>query len=206
MNTTVDKNETKPRKKIKISFNAPVTLIFSAMCLVATILGLLSDGAITRTVFMIYHSSIRNPMTYIRLFSHVLGHSGWLHFIGNISYILLLGPHLEEKYGSVVLVETIGITALVTGIIHYAFFLNIGLCGASGVVFAFILLSSFASMKEGEIPITFILIAVIYIGQELYNGLFVKDNISQLGHIIGGIVGSVIGFTLNKKTAKKASV
>ena len=95
---------------------------------------------------------------------------------------------------------------MVTGIIHYAFFWNIGLCGASGVVFAFILLSSFVSVREGEIPVTFILIAVIFIGQELYNGLFVKDNISQLGHIIGGVVGSVIGFALNKKPAKKASV
>lgn len=202
MNNLVDNSKTTSKKKIKVSFNAPVTLVFAALCLVATILGALTDGAITERVFMIYHSSLKNPMTYFRMFSHVLGHSGWMHFISNISYILLLGPHLEEKYGSVVIVETIGITALVTGIIHYIIFLNVGLCGASGVVFAFILLSSFASVKKGKIPITFILIFVIFVGRELYDGIFVKDNISQLGHILGGLVGSVIGFALNLKNVK----
>lgn len=197
-------NKATSNKKIKISFNAPVTLVFAAICLVATILGTLTDGVITARVFMIYHSSLKEPMTYFRMFSHVFGHADWMHFINNISYILLLGPHLEEKYGSVVIAETIGITALVTGIIHYIIFFNVGLCGASGVVFAFILLSSFASVKKGEIPITFILIFVIFVGRELYDGIFVKDNISQLGHILGGLVGSVIGFALNRNNAKSA--
>jgi GlpG protein len=66
------------------------------------------------------------------------------------------------------------------------------------------LLSSFASVKKGEIPITFILIFVIFVGRELYDGIFVKDNISQLGHILGGLVGSVIGFALNRNNGKSA--
>ena len=61
------------------------------------------------------------------------------------------------------------------------------------------MLSSFASVKKGEIPITFIL---IFVGRELYDGIFVQDNISQLGHILGGLVGSIIGFILNRKNVK----
>ena len=64
------------------------------------------------------------------------------------------------------------------------------------------MLSSFASVKKGEIPITFILIFVIFVGRELYDGIFVQDNISQLGHILGGLVGSIIGFILNRKNVK----
>ena len=44
----------------------------------------------------------------------------------------------------------------------------------------FIMMTSFTSFKEGEIPLTVILVAVIYIGQQVYEGLFVQDNISKL--------------------------
>ena len=74
------------------------------------------------------------------------------------------------------------------------------MCGASGVVFAFIILASFTGFKEGEIPLTFILVAVIFIGQQVYEGIAVQDNISNMAHIIGGIIGAVLGYLLNKKS------
>ena len=119
--------------------------------------------------------------------------------MGNIAYILLLGPLLEEKYGKKELIEMIVFTAVVTGILNYIFFPGIALCGASGVVFAFILLSSFTSFKEGEIPLTFIIVAVIYIGQEVYRGIAIDDNVSNLAHILGGVVGSMVGYAANRK-------
>jgi GlpG protein len=187
------------KKTLKITFNAPVTLGFVLICLVVTILGIVTQGASTQTLFMTYHSSLKNPLTYIRFFTHVFGHSGWEHFIGNASYLLLLGPMLEEKYGSKELIEVIGITALATGLVNYIFFWNVALCGASGVVFAFIILASFTGFKTGEIPLTFLLIAAIFIGQQVYEGIAIQDNISNMAHIVGGIVGAVIGYGLNKK-------
>ena len=114
-------------------------------------------------------------------------------------YLLLLGPMLEEKYGSRALIEVILLTGLVTGLVNWFFFPGIALCGASGVVFAFIMMTSFTSFKEGEIPLTVILVAIIFIGQQVYEGLFVADNISNMAHIVGGIVGAVAGYLLNKK-------
>lgn len=186
-------------KKLKITFNAPITLGFVMICFIATLLGVISDGRITQTLFMTSHSSLTNPMTYLRFITHIFGHSGWSHFIGNASYLLLLGPMLEEKYGSKVLLEVMCITAVVTGVVNYIFFWNVGLCGASGVVFAFIILASFTGFKEGEIPLTFILVAVIFIGQQVYEGIAVQDNISNMAHIVGGIVGSVTGYWLNRQ-------
>ena len=116
-----------------------------------------------------------------------------------MSYILLLGPMLEEKYGAAKILEVMGITALVTGLVNYIFFPAVALCGASGVVFAFILLTSFTSFREGELPVTVILVALIYLGQQLYEGIFLQDNISNLSHITGGIIGAVIGYQLNRK-------
>lgn len=186
-------------KRRKVTFNAPVTLGFVIMCFIATLLGVISNGKITQIVFITYHSSLTNPMTHVRFITHIFGHSGWSHFIGNASYLLLLGPMLEEKYGSKELIEVIGITAIATGLVNYIFFWNVGLCGASGVVFAFIILASFTGFKEGEIPLTFILVAAIFIGQQLYEGIAVQNDISNMAHIVGGIVGSVIGYSLNRK-------
>lgn len=191
-------------KKFKVTFNAPVVLGFVLLCFAATLAGMLTGGKSTQLLFMTWHSPLASPMTWLRLFTHVLGHSGWAHFIGNASYLLLLGPMLEEKYGLARLLEVIGITALATGLVNYLFFWNVGLCGASGVVFAFILLASFTGFKEGEIPLTFILVAVIFIGQQVYEGIALQDNISNMAHIVGGLVGAALGYALNRKGRRGA--
>ncbi|MDE6780803.1 MAG: rhomboid family intramembrane serine protease [Ruminococcus sp.] len=182
----------------KISFNSPVILGFTAICLVSLLLSVLTHGASNNVLFSVYRSSLASPLTYLRFFGHIFGHASWQHFINNIMYILLLGPLLEEKYGQTDMIMIIAVTALVTGLINFIFFPHVQLLGASGVVFAFILLASFANFQNGKIPVTFILVAVIYIGQQVYNGIFANNNISELTHIIGGIVGSIFGFAENK--------
>ena len=185
-------------RKLKISFNSPVVLWFSIICLIALVLGNITNGASTTALFSVYQSSLLNPLTYVRFFGHIFGHANWEHFIGNIMMLLVVGPMLEEKYGSSNILFVILATALVTGVVNYIFFPHVQLLGASGVVFAFILLSSFTSIKEGSIPITFILVAVIYIGGQIYDGVFVQDNISNLTHILGGGVGSALGYVMVK--------
>lgn len=187
------------KKKLRITFNAPVVLSLILLCFIATLLGVITGGRSTQAFFMTYHSSLKNPMTYLRFFTHVFGHSGWSHFVGNASYILLLGPILEEKHGSQQLIEVIAITALATSLINYIFFPSVALCGASGVVFALIILASFTGFKDGEIPLTFILVAVIYLGQQVVDAVTIIDNVSNMGHIVGGLVGAVVGYNLNKR-------
>ncbi|VYS95272.1 intramembrane serine protease GlpG [Blautia glucerasea] len=187
------------KHKYKITYNSPVVLSFVTACFVVMIINYITGGVSNKIAFMTYHSSLVSPMTYVRLFTHVLGHANWEHFIGNMAYILLLGPMLEEKYGSLRVVHIIAVTAAVIGVINYVFFWDVALCGASGICFAFILLSSFISLREGEIPLTVILVAVIFLGQQIHEGIVVQDNISNIAHVIGGIIGGIIGFSLNKK-------
>lgn len=185
-------------KKIQLSFNSPVILGFAIACFVVLILDVITGGASTNACFSIYRSSLLSPLTYIRFFGHVLGHASLEHFIGNIMMILVVGPLLEEKYGSFNILFVILATALVTGLIHFIFSPNVQLLGASGVVFALILLSSFTSFTEGKIPVTFLLVAVLYIGEQVYDGIFAQDNVSNFTHIAGGAVGSSLGFVMNK--------
>ncbi len=189
--------------KLKISYNSPVILGFTGICFLSLIVGIITKGVSTNLLFSVYRSSLMDPLTYIRFIGHIFGHAGWEHFIGNIMFILVVEPLLEEKYGPSNILFVILSTALVTGLVNFIIFPRIQLLGASGVVFAFILLSSFTSIKEGSIPLTFILVAVIYIGGQVYDGLFVKDNVSNLTHILGGIVGAGLGYELNKNRIKR---
>ena len=186
------------KKKLKLSFNAPATLAFVGLCLLAQILNVLTQGASNRAVFSVYGSSLLDPLTYVRCLCHVMGHADWNHLLGNMMYILILGPMIEEKYGTSNTVFVMVVTALVTGIINMVFFPRIMLLGASGIVFAFILIASITTREDHTIPVTFILVAILYLGQQIYQGIVEKDNISQMAHIVGGITGSVLGFALSK--------
>lgn len=187
------------KKGRSITYNSPVVLTFVILSFAVMVANYMTAGLSNKLLFMTYHSSLASPLTYVRMFTHVLGHAGWSHYIGNMMYLLLLGPMLEEKYGSRAIIEVILVTGLVTGVVTWVLFPGIALCGASGVVFAFIMMTSFTSFKEGEIPLTVILVAIIFIGQQVYEGLLVQDDISNMGHILGGIVGAIAGYTLNKK-------
>ena len=187
------------KRKLRITFNTPLVLSFSMLCAAATLAGGLTGDGSTNLLFCTYGSSWGDPLTYVRLFTHVLGHSGFAHLIGNLSFILLLGPALEEKYGWKDLLAVILVTAFVTGILHNLLFPAARLLGASGVVFAFILLTSFTQVRKGEIPLTFLLVALIYLGEQIWEGVTVRDNISNLSHIIGGLVGSGAGYLLNSR-------
>jgi len=114
------------------------------------------------------------------------------HLIGNFSMILLIGPMLEESYGSLALLVMMVITALVTGVLNVLFFTT-GLMGASGVAFMMILLASFTNFSRGEIPLTFILVLVLYLGNELFKS-FETGTINYFAHIAGGFCGSLFGF------------
>lgn len=186
------------KKRIRITFNSPVILSFVGVCLLALILDKITGGISTLKLFSVYRSSFLNPLTYVRLIGHIFGHAGWSHFINNIMMILILGPMLEEKYGSKDILLVILITAVVTGAFHMIFSPFTRLLGASGVVFAFILLSSLTSFDDGGIPVTFILVAVIYIGEQIYQLIAITSNVSNITHIIGGEVGATFGFVSNK--------
>jgi len=186
---------------MRIRYNAPTTLTFTlvsglVLLLSGTILpGLTTDWFSTPAPF---HSN--RFQDYVKLVTHPLGHASIDHYISNFSFILLLGPILEANYGSLSVLFMMFATALVTGLLQVFFFPSTILLGASGVVFMMILLASFTNFRKGEIPLTFILIMLVYLGREVFNAVASKvtpghaDNISQFAHIIGGLVGSFFGF------------
>lgn len=178
----------KTRKKIRLVYNSPVILTYAIAATAVLLADYLLGGWLIR-LFFTARPWFLAPSPGIVL--HILGHANFQHLFSNFVIIMLVGPLLEEKYGSIKILFMLLVTALTTGILNLIFF-STGIVGASGVVFMMIILASFANVKNGEIPATFVFAAMFYIGIEIISSLG-KDNISQFGHIIGGVAGGVFG-------------
>lgn len=188
---------------MKVKYNAPVSLTFSLIC--AAILAVdqfilpgLIEALFTAEGKMTFQ--MHSIPSIVRVLTHIFGHGDWVHLMNNLMLILLLGPILEEKHGSSPLIWMMFITALVNGLVNGLFFSK-DLLGSSGIAFMMILLVSFVNIKTGEIPITFLLVFLLYLvqeGRDMFNEgrlMLADDNISRISHIIGGICGSIFGFT-----------
>lgn len=187
------------RPVLKLSYNAPVTLTFSLLALLALVLDHFTGGWTTHNLFSVYYCSLSGPFAFFRFFGHVLGHASFSHFMGNIIFILLLGPLVEDRFGSWNTLWAILVTAFITGLVYFIFFHNAALLGASGIVYMMILMASFGGVKNGVIPITLIFVAIFYLGGELWNAIFADNDIAELAHIIGGVCGMLMGFALSGK-------
>ena len=42
---------------------------------------------------------------------------------------------------------------------------------------------------------TMLLVAALYLGQQVYDVIFVRDNVANFMHIVGGVCGTVFGYT-----------
>lgn len=76
---------------------------------------------------------------------------------------------------------------------------RIRLLSASGIVFMLIMLSSLAGSRNGGIPITLIPVGALYLSRQVYDILFVQDNVANFMHIVGGACGTVFGFAVRRK-------
>ncbi len=193
----------KNNRKMKIVLNAPVVIGFVILSFVALLLSFLTNGITNLYVFSVYRAPLSDPLMYVRIVGHIFGHANWVHFFNNMTLLLLLGPILEERYGSRNLLVITITTAIITGIVSMVFTPTTMLLGASGIIFCYILLVSFTRVEGGGIPITFILVAIVYLGQEFYHVVFTDSNVSYTTHIIGGIVGALLGCSLNCNRNRK---
>lgn len=178
----------------KFDYNSPVILTYFFICLIILMTDKLCKGKFSATFFTTYkNDSLLNPLTYFKLISHSLGHTSWDHLYSNFLKILLIGPLIEEKYGSYQLLIMMIITSLIIGIINRLFSKN-RILGASGIAYMLIVLCSFVNIEDGKIPLTLVLILLFFVVDEIINLLRrKKDGVSHLGHVTGAICGLILG-------------
>jgi membrane associated rhomboid family serine protease len=180
-----------------------VTLTLTFASAAALVLARITGGYSNAMFFSIYRPSHMDALLFVRLFGHALGHADAGHYVGNFILVLLLGPMLEEKYGSKRLALCVAGTALVCGMFFLLFSApNTALLGASGIVFMLMLLASFSNVKKGRIPLTVLLALAVFIGREVISGIAATDNVSYASHVLGGVCGAVYGFIIHRKQIK----
>ncbi|MBP3243242.1 MAG: rhomboid family intramembrane serine protease [Ruminococcus sp.] len=172
--------------KGKISYNSPVILSF-----VFISIAVLAVSAISHGKFAMF-LALKKTFSW-QLLTYIFAHADIQHLTGNMMLMLLVGPVAEEKYGSKNLLIMTFSTAIISGILNCLLF-HVGIMGASGIVFMLIVLSAFTNIQQGKIPLTLILVVICYLGNEVLTGVLSTDNISQFGHIAGGIMGMIWGF------------
>lgn len=179
-----------------IDYNAPFCLNLAFICIGVFLAGVLSNGWLLAHVFSIPgQASFFDWTTYPRLFLHVLGHANTGHLFSNLMLLLLIGPMLEKIHGALTLLLISCITALVTGLLMVLFFPGL-LLGASGIIFAFIVLSSFANARNGKIPLTFVIVSCVFVGAEIVRAMEGGSQIAYFAHIAGGAIGGLAGFAI----------
>lgn len=179
---------------IQFDYNSPVILTYLIVSLIACLLNYITRGRTNKLLFSNYRSSPLNPLTYIRLFTHSIGHKDWDHLIHNFLFILLIGPMIEEKYGSINLIIMFLGTSLIIALFNIIFN-NYNITGASGNVYMLIVLSSFSNLTEGKIPLTLILILLFYITSEVRKSILEGNKkVYHDGHLIGALCGIAFGF------------
>lgn len=191
-----------------IDVDAPLTLLYCFTCIFVQFLNyvILGDSIIKKyfavpswSVFVLF-----SPVSYFRLFSHILGHSSWNHVIGNVVHLLLVGPACEHALGTLLLLKIMLLTALSSGTMYVARGPDFSVqLGASGIVFTLILLNSLLQVKSGTIPLTFLCQAVMWCSKEIYLSGVGDDSVSHIGHLTGAAVGVLIGFFFHNSNAKK---
>ena len=99
---------------MRIKYNAPTVLTFALLCAIVLLLTRTLLPNLTINWFMVpgrgsfSAGSFRN---WVTILTHIIGHKDWSHLIGNFTLILVIGPMLEENYGSKELILMIIITA-----------------------------------------------------------------------------------------------
>lgn len=173
---------------MKITLNSPFTLTFT---LLVTLVLFLQQylGFSTNILQLKGEFASGEWQSYAGLLLYPLSHANMQHLVGNFAIILLLGPIIEKKYGWQKLLGLCVATTIIIGVMHILIS-NQNLIGASGLVFMFIILASLVDTSNKDIPLTFLLVVILFLGQEIV-GTFRHDNISQMAHICGGIMGII---------------
>ena len=203
---------------LKVSYDAPVTLSFVIIC---ALFFLLNNFVIKNDVLGKVLASpttqagalpfiVKQPLSYLRLLLYIFGAgSGPVSagagsvLITNLILIMLLGPAMEERYGSVIIGIMIFVSALFAGVLNACFCAD-SLVGAVPVVCMMIFLNAFMSFSKKTFPLSFAAVIVLFVFLEIFSG---AGAVKIIICIAGGLCGSLFAFLTSPKVkaAKKSS-
>ena len=198
----------KKKLKFKFVYDAPVTLSFALAVLAIFLLDTFAFKGKLTSQWLLSPTSAEGILPFafsdfhsiIRLFFHVFGCGDSPFLLCNMIFVLLLGPAMEERYGSVIIGIMIFVAALFSGVL-YACFCKLPACGAEPVVFMLILLSTMMHLSRSKISASSIAVIILFVCMQALR----KNPNGAIGVIIiaaGGLCGSLFAFLTSPKARK----
>ncbi len=196
---------------LKFSYDAPVTLSFVIVCVFFFLLNtfVIKNGALGKILASPTTQAgalpfiVKQPLSYLRLLLYIFGSGEEVIYLTNLMIILMMGPAMEERYGSVIIGIMIFVSALFAGVLNACFCAD-SLVGAVPVVCMMIFLNAFMSFSKKTVPITFLAVIVFFGFFSINSGM---SAIRLIICIAGGLCGSLFAFLTSPKVkaAKKES-
>ena len=199
---------------LKVSYDAPVTLSFVILCALFFLLNsfVIKNGALEKVLASPTTQAgalpfiVKQPLSYVRLLLYIFGAGvtgAGSVLITNLILIMLLGPAMEERYGSVIIGIMIFVSALFSGVLNACFCAD-SLIGAVPVVCMMIFLNAFMSFSKKTFPLSFAAVVILFVFLEIFSG---AGAIKIIICIAGGLCGSLFAFLTSPKVkaAKKSS-
>lgn len=194
------------KNSLKFIFDSPVVLVFSVVSAVIFISDLILKLNLSEKIFecpgakSVPAFDFKSALSYVKLVIYPFGGENSTSFFLNIGFILLLGPVLEERYGSIMLALMIFITSLVGGVLT-ACVSTFGIYGCGGIVFMMIILSVLSVFIKKQLPVSWIFIFTLYLAFSLFSRKkisgfmpFMQNNVPVFIQLASGICGSLFGF------------
>lgn len=188
---------------LKFSYDAPVSQSFVLISLVIFILDFFVLNLKLNQNYLLTPTpvfSIRDPLVILRTIIYIFGETDKVYLFTNLLFIILIGPVMEERYGSVIIGIMFFVAAFVTGSMS-ACFCKVAYRGCSSVVFMLLLLNAMMFFTKKTISATSITMVVLFICREF----FIANPNGVVGTLIilaGGLAGSLFAFIASPKARK----
>ena len=198
----------KKKLKLKFQYDSPVMLTFAFITLIIFVLDTFALKGKLKEVWLVTPTAAGGQFPFafsdfrsiIRLFIHVFGYDQSSVLVCNLIFILLLGPQMEDRYGSVIIGIMIFVSALFSGVLNACFCTN-AVSGAEPVVFMLILLWTMMQLSRSNISASAIAVIALFITMLVFQ----KNPNGVVGVVIvaaGGLCGSLFAFLASPKARK----
>ena len=205
------KKKAKTKIKIKLNYDAPVTIIFTLLSVLLFVLDwFLLKNKLNSTILLTptcdgeFQFSFKSFFSYLRLFLYVFGTGDALSFFAKLVIVSLIGSRMEERYGSMVIGIMIFVATIFTGVLA-ACCCKLPFAGSDAVVFMLILLDMLFHISKKSVSLSSALATALFIAC-----LFISSNgngmVGVLIIIAGGLCGSLFAFMASPKTRARKTV
>ncbi len=204
------------KKNIKIVFDSPVTLALTACCLLVFVFCKIAPQQISSRVLAFCSTPVMrlnrkvinffSISTYLRLVAHVFAHGSFSGLFLNLGFILMLAPQTEKLYGSRFFALMTLIAGLVSGVLAFCF-VPFSLQGAQSISFLLVVLCVFGSIKKQELPLSPLILLVLFVIHSITAGYGAYAQITSLaGGFCAALFGMIPQESRKPKNSGKSSI